>query len=122
QSLQRAGLRESFPIQASVIPSAVEGKDVLASAPTGSGKTLAFGLPMLARLSSGDLPRATRPGNPPAVVLCPTRELAEQVLANLASHAAALGLRALVLVGGVTVRANRTCLSGTVDMLMLALG
>ena len=116
QSLQRAGLREAFPIQASVIPSAVEGKDVLASAPTGSGKTLAFGLPMLARLSSGDLPRATRPGNPRGVVLCPTRELAEQVFKNLDPHAAALGLRALVLVGGVKVRANLTSLARTVDI------
>ena len=122
QSLQRAGLREAFPIQASVIPSAVEGKDVLASAPTGSGKTLAFGLPMLARLSSGDLPRATRPGNPRGVVLCPTRELAEQVFENLAPHAAALGLRALVLVGGVKVRANLTSLARTVDIVVATPG
>lgn len=122
QSLQRAGLREAFPIQASVIPSAVEGKDVLASAPTGSGKTLAFGLPMLARLSSGDLPRATRPGNPRGVVLCPTRELAEQVFENLDPHAAALGLRALVLVGGVKVRANLTSLARTVDLVVATPG
>jgi len=122
QSLQRAGLREAFPIQASVIPSAVEGKDVLASAPTGSGKTLAFGLPMLARLSSGDLPRATRPGNPRGVVLCPTRELAEQVFKNLDPHAAALGLRALVLVGGVKVRANLTSLARTVDIVVATPG
>ncbi|MDK7135415.1 DEAD/DEAH box helicase [Corynebacterium sp. UMB4614] len=122
QSLQRAGLREAFPIQASVIPSAVEGKDVLASAPTGSGKTLAFGLPMLARLSSGDLPRATRPGNPRGVVLCPTRELAEQVFENLDPHAAALGLRALVLVGGVKVRANLTSLARTVDIVVATPG
>ena len=122
QSLQRAGLREAFPIQASVIPSAVEGKDVLASAPTGSGKTLAFGLPMLARLSSGDLPRTTRPGNPRGVVLCPTRELAEQVFENLDPHAAALGLRALVLVGGVKVRANLTSLARTVDIVVATPG
>ncbi|WP_331550913.1 DEAD/DEAH box helicase, partial [Corynebacterium sp.] len=122
QSLQRAGLRKAFPIQASVIPSAVEGKDVLASAPTGSGKTLAFGLPMLARLSSGDLPRATRPGNPRGVVLCPTRELAEQVFENLDPHAAALGLRALVLVGGVKVRANLTSLARTVDLVVATPG
>src|SRR5699024_137676 len=122
QSLQRAGLREAFPIQARVLPSAVEGKDVLASAPTGSGKTLAFGLPMLARLSSGDLPRATRPGNPRGVVLCPTRELAEQVFKNLDPHAAALGLRALVLVGGVKVRANLTSLARTVDIVVATPG
>lgn len=122
QSLQRAGLREAFPIQASVIPSAVEGKDVLASAPTGSGKTLAFGLPMLARLSSGDLPRATRPGNPRGMVLCPTRELAEQVFENLDPHAAAVGLRALVLVGGVKVRANLTSLARTVDIVVATPG
>ena len=64
--ITKAGFKEMTPIQAEAIPIAQNGADILATSPTGSGKTLAFGIPAL-----------LSPDN--ALVLCPTRELAQQV-------------------------------------------
>ena len=73
------GIVEPFPIQAAVIPDALAGRDVTGRAPTGSGKTLAFGIPLVARLTPAQRRRPT------ALVLAPTRELAEQIATELAS-------------------------------------
>jgi superfamily II DNA/RNA helicase len=81
-TLARRGIEVPSPIQARTLPDALAGRDVLGRAQTGSGKTLAFGLPMLARLA--EQPRAARPRQPRALVLVPTRELAEQVKEALA--------------------------------------
>src|SRR4051794_21555096 len=73
-ALERRGMTAPFAIQTRSIPDALAGRDVLGRAQTGSGKTLAFGLPLLARLAGGQ----RRGGRPRALVLVPTRELAQQ--------------------------------------------
>ena len=75
ERLARDGITEPFAIQTATIPDALAGKDVLGRAQTGSGKTLGFGLPLLTRLM-GDRSKSKRPR---AVILVPTRELAQQV-------------------------------------------
>ena len=72
-ALAREGINEPFPIQALTIPDALAGRDICGKAKTGSGKTLAFGLPLLGRIGQAE------PGHPRALVLVPTRELANQV-------------------------------------------
>ncbi len=81
------------PIQALCIGPILEGRDVIAKAETGTGKTLAFGAPMMARI---DPARATVLG----LVLCPTRELAQQVHGVLATLALPRGVRTALTVGG----------------------
>jgi superfamily II DNA/RNA helicase len=93
--LREKGLRDPFPIQAAVIPDVLAGRHVAGRAPTGSGKTLAFGLPIIAGLRDAEARRPT------ALVLAPTRELAEQIMNELVPFAAAHGHRAVALYGGV---------------------
>jgi superfamily II DNA/RNA helicase len=76
-NLAARGIVEPFPIQAASIPDALTGRDILGRAPTGSGKTLAFGLPLMARVAQAEVKR------PRALVLAPTRELAEQIAQEL---------------------------------------
>jgi ATP-dependent RNA helicase DbpA len=95
QSIESAGYREPTPIQARTLPAILEGRDVIAQAPTGSGKTAAFGLGVLQRLD----PAVTRTQ---ALVLCPTRELADQVAKELRRLAAAIpNVKLTLLTGGV---------------------
>jgi superfamily II DNA/RNA helicase/cold shock CspA family protein len=75
--LHATGIVEPFPIQAAVIPDALAGRDVTGRAPTGSGKTLAFGIPLVVRLTPAQRRRPT------ALVLAPTRELAEQIATEI---------------------------------------
>ena len=76
-ALDRSGITTPFPIQSATLPDALAGRDVLGRGRTGSGKTIAFGLPMLAALASSKMRR--EPSRPRALVLVPTRELANQV-------------------------------------------
>ena len=105
-SLREHGILAPFPIQAATLPDTLAGRDVLGRGRTGSGKTLAFALPLIARLA-GQVPSArtiagrTRPGSPRALILAPTRELANQILATLEPLAAAAGLQAMTIFGGV---------------------
>jgi superfamily II DNA/RNA helicase len=114
--LRKAGITEPFPIQAATIPDALDGRDVLGRAPTGSGKTLAFGLPLLATLEKA------KPRRPTALVLSPTRELAEQIRSELAPVAAGRGLRLLTVYGGVSYHPQRTKLKNGVDLLIACPG
>src|SRR5712691_2810845 len=75
-ALAARGIREPFAIQSRAIPDALEGRDILGRAQTGSGKTLAFGLPLLTRLAASTHQQQKAPR---ALVLVPTRELAQQV-------------------------------------------
>jgi superfamily II DNA/RNA helicase len=95
-ALAGQGIATPFPIQAATIPDAVAGHDIAGQARTGSGKTLAFALPALARCQQA--PRVA--GHPTALVLTPTRELAEQVAAVSAPLAAAVGVKVALVVGG----------------------
>ncbi|MGW7543630.1 DEAD/DEAH box helicase [Streptomyces sp. NPDC054770] len=99
RTLGELGVREPFPIQAATLPDALAGRDVLGRGRTGSGKTLAFGLPLLARTAG----RRAEPKQPLALILVPTRELAQQVAEALAPYADALRLRMATVVGGLSI-------------------
>src|SRR3712207_3135285 len=99
-ALERRGIRHPFAIQASALPDALAGRDVLGKAATGSGKTLAFGLPLLARL--GETARRG-PRAPRALVLVPTRELAQQVFDNLAPLGQSIGVQLTTVYGGASM-------------------
>src|SRR6188768_3160349 len=96
--LQQLGYTRMTPIQAASLPLALAGSDVIAQARTGSGKTAAFSLALLANVN----PRRFAVQ---ALVLCPTRELADQVTQELRRLAAAEdNLKVLTLCGGATMR------------------
>ncbi|MFF8430392.1 DEAD/DEAH box helicase [Streptomyces sp. NPDC016566] len=99
RALDEHGVTVPFPIQAAALPNALAGRDVLGRGRTGSGKTLAFGLGMLARTAG----RRAQPKEPLALVLVPTRELAQQVGEALTPYAEALRLRIATVVGGVSI-------------------
>ncbi|HEU5113783.1 MAG TPA: DEAD/DEAH box helicase, partial [Acidimicrobiia bacterium] len=92
------------------------GRDVAGRAPTGSGKTLAFGLPALARLGRG------RSRRPRGLVLSPTRELADQILAELQPFARAIGRSMLAVYGGVSYGPQRSSLQQGIDLLVACPG
>ncbi|MFE7564866.1 DEAD/DEAH box helicase [Kitasatospora sp. NPDC057500] len=97
--LARKGVTAPFPIQAATLPNSLAGRDVLGRGRTGSGKTLAFGLAVLARTAG----RRAEPGHPLALVLVPTRELAQQVTEALTPYAHAMRLRTATVVGGTSI-------------------
>ena len=98
QALEALAYLEMTPIQAASLPPILEGKDVIAQAKTGSGKTAAFGLGLLSRLDPG-LSRVQ------ALVLCPTRELADQVSKELRRLARFIAnVKVLTLCGGISLR------------------
>ncbi|WP_439654440.1 DEAD/DEAH box helicase, partial [Streptacidiphilus neutrinimicus] len=98
-TLVREGVTEPFPIQGATLPNALAGRDVLGRGRTGSGKTLAFGLALLAR-TAGSRAEAKAPL---ALVLVPTRELAQQVATALTPYATAVNLRLATVVGGLSI-------------------
>ena len=103
-NLQQLGYLEMTPIQAAALPPALLGKDLIAQAKTGSGKTAAFALALLANLN----PRRFAVQ---ALVLCPTRELADQVTVEIRRLArAADNIKVVTLCGGVALRGQRASL------------
>ncbi|MEU6989194.1 DEAD/DEAH box helicase [Streptomyces sp. NPDC046465] len=118
RTLDEAGVREPFPIQAATVPSALAGRDVLGRGRTGSGKTLAFGLPLLARIAG----RRAEPKQPLALVLVPTRELAQQVTEALTPYAEALRLRMATVVGGISISRQIAALRDGVEVVVATPG
>jgi len=116
-ALRAAGIRQPTPIQAHAVPDALAGRDALGRARTGSGKTLAFGLPLLVRVAA-----APRSPQPRAVVLLPTRELAQQVETALRPFARVLRLRTLAVVGGMPINRQIAALRSGVDVLVATPG
>jgi superfamily II DNA/RNA helicase len=114
--LAALGVTEPLPIQAAAIPDAIAGRDICGSAPTGSGKTLAFGIPLVTKVERG------KPGHPRALVLAPTRELAEQIRTEIDAIAAPRRLRTLAVYGGVGYDAQRRALRRGVDILVACPG
>jgi ATP-dependent RNA helicase RhlE len=98
-ALEERGITAPFAVQRLCIADVLAGEDVLVQSPTGSGKTLAFGLPLADRIEA----KARRPA---ALVLAPTRELAEQIVDELRSIARARGLRIAAVYGGVGIAAQ----------------
>ena len=104
-NLEQLGYATMTPIQASSLPLTLQGHDLIAQASTGSGKTAAFGLPLVEKLIPTQF--AVQ-----ALVLCPTRELADQVTQEIRRLARALGnIKVVTLCGGVALRGQTLSLS-----------
>ncbi|MGJ5897674.1 DEAD/DEAH box helicase [Streptomyces niveiscabiei] len=99
KTLAAQGVTTPFPIQAATLPNSLAGRDLLGRGRTGSGKTLAFGLAVLARTAG----LRAQPKSPLALVLVPTRELAQQVTDALSPYATAVNLRVATVVGGLSI-------------------
>jgi superfamily II DNA/RNA helicase len=117
-ALRQQGLDAPFPIQLATLPDTLAGKDVLGRGRTGSGKTLAFSLPLVTRLTGG----TRRPKQARALVLVPTRELANQVLAVVEPLATAAGLTAATVFGGVGQGPQVKALARGLDILIACPG
>ncbi|MFD7493229.1 DEAD/DEAH box helicase [Streptomyces sp. NPDC059832] len=99
KTLAAQGVTDPFPIQGATLPNSLAGRDILGRGRTGSGKTLAFGLALLARTAG----RRAEPKAPLALVLVPTRELAQQVTDALTPYATSVNLRLATVVGGMSI-------------------
>ncbi|MFC1230812.1 MULTISPECIES: DEAD/DEAH box helicase [Streptomyces] len=117
-ALTAEGVTTPFPIQAATLPNSLAGRDVLGRGRTGSGKTLAFGLAMLARTAG----QRAEPRHPLALVLVPTRELAQQVTDALTPYAHALRLRIATVVGGVSIGRQVSALRGGAEVVVATPG
>jgi ATP-dependent RNA helicase RhlE len=111
-----AGYVSPTPIQAQAIPSVLAGRDVMGLAQTGTGKTAAFALPILQRLIKGSR------GGVRALVVAPTRELAEQIHQAVSDLGAETGLRSMTIYGGVNIRPQITALKRGVDIVVACPG
>jgi superfamily II DNA/RNA helicase len=116
-ALEQRGITTPFEIQAATIADGLAGRDVLGRAPTGSGKTLAFGVPIVA--NAGEVGRCT-PRRPAALVLAPTRELAEQITTELRTFSGRIRVDAVY--GGVGYGSQLTALKRGVDVLVACPG
>ena len=114
--LSRQGINEPFEVQRVAIPDALAGRDICGRAPTGSGKTIAFGIPVIVR-TAGSVPKA-----PSALVLAPTRELAEQIADELRPLARAHDLWVLSAYGGTNINRQIERLKKGVDILVACPG
>ena len=116
KDLAMAGLSSPTPIQAQAIPPALAGRDVIGCAQTGTGKTAAFVIPIIERLARW--PK----GEPQALILAPTRELALQILATIETLGRRLGIFATVIVGGADMQAQVRGLRQRPDILVATPG
>src|SRR5882762_7879043 len=105
------GYAHPTPIQSEAIPLALAGRDLIGSAQTGTGKTAAFMLPILQRLSRNGVKHVLR-----ALILVPTRELAEQVLQSAKAYGRHLEISAAAIYGGVGMEPQTRALARGVDM------
>ena len=96
-TLNAQGITQPFPIQIATLPDALAGHDILGRGQTGSGKTLAFGLALLTNISG----KQAKPHKPLALVLTPTRELAQQIDEVLTPLARSIGHDSVVIAGGM---------------------
>ena len=117
-TLARHGVTAPFPIQAATLPNSLAGRDVLGRGRTGSGKTIAFGLAVLARTAG----RRADPRQPLALVLVPTRELAQQVTEALTPYAHAVRLRLATVVGGMSISRQAQALQHGAELVVATPG
>ncbi|WP_328894982.1 DEAD/DEAH box helicase [Streptomyces sp. NBC_00236] len=117
-ALTNEGVTVPFPIQAATLPNSLAGRDVLGRGRTGSGKTLAFGLALLARIEG----RRAESRRPLALVLVPTRELAQQVTDALTPYARSLKLRMATVVGGMSIGRQSAALRGGSEVVVATPG
>ncbi|MFE8912681.1 DEAD/DEAH box helicase [Streptomyces globisporus] len=117
-ALAAEGVTVPFPIQGATLPNSLAGRDVLGRGRTGSGKTLAFGLALLARTAG----RRADAKRPLALVLVPTRELAQQVTDALTPYARSLKLRLATVVGGMSIGRQASALRGGAEVVVATPG
>ncbi len=116
KGIQQAGYTEATPIQIAAIPAALEGHDMIGTAQTGTGKTATFVLPILHKLIN-------RPRNQArALIVTPTRELAEQINDNIRTLSAGTGLRSTTVYGGVGAGPQVRALKNGVEILVACPG
>lgn len=127
ESLMRAisemGYENPTPIQTQAIPLVLAGNDVMGAAQTGTGKTASFGLPLLERLipaANSSMSPARHPVR--ALILTPTRELADQVHDNLQAYAKYTALRTACVFGGVDIHTQQDALRRGVEVLVATPG
>ncbi|MDR3687093.1 MAG: DEAD/DEAH box helicase [Coriobacteriia bacterium] len=114
-AVEKMGYTEPTPIQLESIPLVLEGRDVVAAAQTGTGKTAAFTLPLMQRLGLGR-------GKPLALVISPTRELAQQIEKVAAVVGEHTGQRTCIVVGGVGYEPQVKKLKSGVEILVATPG
>jgi ATP-dependent RNA helicase RhlE len=119
-TLAREGLITPTPIQKMSIPPLLKGKDLIGLAQTGTGKTAAFLLPIMTQLGYGSAVRAGQP--PKALILAPTRELANQIEQNVRKLSADLNIRHLAVFGGARYDAQIRSLRRGVDIVVATPG
>jgi len=123
RAIAEVGYTTPTPIQAQAIPVIVGGGDVMGAAQTGTGKTAAFTLPILQRL----MPHANTSASPArhpvrALMLAPTRELADQIAQNVSQYAQYVPLRSTVVFGGVDMNPQTAALRSGVEILIATPG
>ncbi|MFC0561163.1 DEAD/DEAH box helicase [Halalkalibacter alkalisediminis] len=101
RAVTEMGFEEATPIQTETIPTALEGKDIIGQAQTGTGKTGAFGVPLVNRINVEE-------AHVQALILAPTRELANQVAESLVTFGKHKGVRTVVVYGGQDMRKQIT--------------
>jgi ATP-dependent RNA helicase RhlB len=115
EGLDAAGFLYATPIQAKVIPEAMKGKDIAGQAQTGTGKTVAFLVPVMARLLTKP---PAKPGIPRALVITPTRELAEQIYSDGKKLASYTGLTLSLIIGGMDYHEQARALEAGPDIVV----
>ncbi|MGN1056216.1 MAG: DEAD/DEAH box helicase [Comamonas sp.] len=123
RAVAEMGYESMTPIQAQAIPVVLTGKDVMGAAQTGTGKTAAFSLPLLQRLMRHENSSASPARHPVrALVLLPTRELADQVAQQVALYAKHTKLRSTVVFGGMDMKPQTIELKKGVEVLVATPG
>ncbi|WP_282175909.1 DEAD/DEAH box helicase [Vibrio nereis] len=118
-AIRELGYDKPTTIQTKAIPAILKGEDLIAAAQTGTGKTASFVLPILEKLAQGDTQRKKRIR---ALILTPTRELAEQVEQKVRDYGQNLNLTSLAMYGGVDEKAQKQALIEGVDILVATPG
>jgi superfamily II DNA/RNA helicase len=120
RTLAALGYQAPTPVQVQAIPAVLAGRDVMAAAQTGTGKTAGFALPILQKLTMEGQQAAANSVR--ALVLVPTRELAEQVHQSFLAYGAGLPLRTHVAYGGVSINPQMMKLRKGLDLLVATPG
>lgn len=116
RALVECGYSDMTPVQEQAIVPARRGKDLQVTAQTGTGKTAAFAIPVLQRML--DKPKETVAQRPRALILTPTRELAEQIAESISAYAKFVPLSVTALYGGVKMGGQANKLKAGVDILI----
>jgi len=118
-----SGYTAMTPIQAKAIPIVLEGRDVMGAAQTGTGKTAAFSIPLLQKMMRHETASVSPARHPVrALVLAPTRELADQVANNVKTYAKHTQLRSTVVFGGIDMKPQTAELKKGVEILIATPG